>query len=487
MADLLILDDADQPIVTPIAFTSLGPGVTSAPVTLHVWWAQGEPAEPPQAEGALVALARLAGSSAAFEDGSTRMQLTGGIEMREAGGTWIAARNGGGLRLPVIPADNFIPVELRVTAPIGAGAALDVELLIEPHVLRPLAWSPDLLPGVVLSGLGDRRRSGIYTLDGDVVEQGVPGDTVDTPAVSWIGLGAPYFLAAGTFTPSATDGNGDPLAAGEGYVSALTLGAGAYVEVKGIKAAVPLDELDRPAVPPGTPVLAWIERDDTAVIEDADITQGPGAGFYHATSAGLTVTINPDGHGSAVGGRHARYRTPQPITMTALTTQLIYLLPDSSLERVDVGVAPTDPLAVAIWRATTDAGSVTLLEDLRPWSPAPVVFRFELGAMVTGAVTYATVERDLDVLPLFGQARLSLVDNPGSADSTDLDIEVSAAGAGAWSTIASLSIAFDATVATATARPEITALAAGDVLRAIVTAQTATAQPAAGAVVLVGR
>lgn len=488
MADLLILDDADQPIAAPIAIGPLAPGQQSAAVTLHVWWAQGEPLEPSQSEGALVGLARLAGSTDPFRGDSTRMQVTGGLEMRVTGGAWIALRAGTALRLPVIPADSFVAVELRVTSPIGAGAALDVEVLVEPHVLRSTAWSPDVLRGVILSGLGDRRRSGIYSQGGDVVAQSPETDTVETPVVSWLALGAAYSLTADAFTPSATDANGDPLAAGEGYVSALTLGVGAYVEVKGVKGTLPLDVLDRPAVPANTPVLAWIVRDDTATIADIDIDQGPGAGFFHATASGLTVTVNPDGPGSALGGRHVLYRTPQPLTMTPSVVETIYLLPDHSLERVAAGAQPTDPLAIPIWRATMDGAGVTDLVDLRRWYPDPDVIRFEFPANLTvGADAYAMAPRDLDVLPVLGQAALALLDNPGTSGSTDVTIEQSVPGSGAWSTVAALSIAFDVSPALATAEPIATSIPAGNILRAVVTGQTLVATPSSGAAALVCR
>lgn len=486
MAEILILDELNAAIVAPIAFGPLAPGATSAVTTLHVWWARGEPAEADQEQGALIALARLAGGGDPFRSDSTRLQLAGGIEMRLDGGAWIAQRNGSALRLPTMPADDFVVVEWRVTAPVGAGSALDIEMLIEPHVLRASAATGDLERGVILSGLGDRRRSGIYSQGGDVVAQGPETDTVDTPAVGW-GNGRSWWLAASTFTPSATDANSDALGAGEGYVSALTLGDGAYVEVKGVKAALPLDESDRPTVPDDTPVLAWIVRDDSAAIGAGEITQGRGAGLFSASSSGLVVTIDPDGPGAVVGGRFIRYRTPQPVTMLASVTQEIYLLPDSSLERVTIGDDPVDPLAIPIWRATTDATDVTELVDLRPWYPARDSLRFVFGAMVTGAVAHLVAPRDLDVLPIEGQAQLALVDDPGSSASTDVAIEKSVPGSGSWSTIATLSVANGAAPASASALPVATRIDAGDILRAIVTGQTGTAQPTGGAAVLLAR
>ncbi len=485
MAELQILDDADQPITAPIAVGPLSPGQTSTPVALHVWWAQGEPGAGSQPEGAVVGLARLATAVDAYQGDSTRLQLTGGIEMRLDGGAWIALRAGTSLRLPEIAADSFAPVEFRVTSPIGAGSALDVQVLLEPHVLRSSAWSADLVEGAVLSGLGDRRRSGVFAR-GDVTAQSPATATVDVPAASWLALGAAYSLASGTFTASATDGAGSAIGAGEAYVSALTLGDGAYVEVKGPKATAPLDLSNRPAIPDGSPVLAWLTVDDTGVVDVADIVQGDAAGFYGATSTGLTVTVDPSGPGAVAGGRHSMYRTPQPIAVAASTTQVIYALPDSSMEVVATG-SPSDPLAIPLWRVVTDASTVTDLVDLRQWSPRSQSIRFEFGSMTTGAVAHAAAGSALDVLPVLGQASLALVDNPGTSGSTDVTIEKSVPGSGSWSTIATLSVANGSAPTSTSALPVATRIDAGDILRAIVTGQTGTAQPAGGAAVLLAR
>lgn len=496
MAPSLSFYEPDNTTVrTAFAFGGALPGVATAEQRVHVWNHKGSTGDT-ATNVRVFALARLAGSADAFTADERELLTRRAVEVRIPPGTpgiaqtsWRALGKGVAISLPDIPQNTYVPVGVRVNAPAGISRVdVEVSLQVSSQLSAPMGdgFAAQGLAGI-LSGVRDGEASGVYQIGGTVAPSGPPDNIVNFPSVGWLSLGVPYALPAGTEALDGNDGSASALVAGEAYYAAVTLGAGARTVTKGDKATLPLSDDDKPDPPAGELLWAWVIREFDAIIDTTEIDEVLTAGMWALSTSGLTATIAPAGPGAIVGDRLVTSVTPVDLTMTASSTNYLWVRPDGS-HSVTTTSDPPEPRALLVWEVDTGGSGETARRDRRVWLPEPSRMSFVFDETLTGTLNrYAAVEAGPDryLLPVDGQVSAAVFDNPGSAASSDFDVASAPMAASAtYSTLATVAVEFDDADRTATAAPTATLVTAGSLLRCQLTGETTTSQPA-GAVVTV--
>ncbi|OHD17920.1 MAG: hypothetical protein A2Y38_13290 [Spirochaetes bacterium GWB1_59_5] len=427
-----------------LSFTSLIPGTPSAAQTVHLWNGQGDATVEDATELLLTALQRDPGETDWEQDGS--LAALRWVEIRAVGqaGTGISAQTtpwtpvgrNRYLSLMAIPGDCTRYLEVRVNVPAGAGTQ-DLEVLIRPYYAEPAQpiESGHYESGAngVRNGIGDTTFSAL--LSGGAITPNAPADDkVDIADLIWIHEGVPKAKLLHELTISNLDKNAAALVAGEAYWNTLSAGSGATItETKSAKGTAPLATSLREAVPDGELLVGYVHRDFDAAIAAGDIYQEDKLlGCYaYQSASGLVATLGP-GH-AIVDNTLIRHDRTQTATLTAASTNRIWLLPSGGLGITTTAAAPTDR-ALLLWELVTDGSTVTSSVDRRLWlGPRLVPISFRWGA------TLAATQKQHAIWPeprsgwirALGGVVFGL-DDQGSgtaSGATTADLELSNAGA----------------------------------------------------------
>lgn len=351
----------------------------------------------------ITALARTQGDTNYVADDD--VLLNGWLEVRAIGenGTGIAAQTtswqrigrGRYLYLKDIPSDCNRELEFRLNVPASAGTVtkeIKIRAIANKQSVPLSEGFMEAGAQGVYSGLGDELFSGILT-EVSVTESGSPDDDINLTALQWIHKGVGYNKLAHAITLDDQDGDSATLASGESYWAAITAGASSTLTVtKGSKGTSPLPVGDRPDLPDGEILVCYVEREEDATIEQADIYEEDRLYYrFLATysSASLDVTIAP---GIAiVGDEKVTTARSSTVTLAASDDSEVYLNPDGTITAtITTGVPPQDH-SLLLWRFTTDGTGVTAATDMRTYIGRRLhVLRFEKqGTLAVSGKAYA--------------------------------------------------------------------------------------------------
>jgi len=370
-----ITDDLDVPQST-MDFGTVQSGVPSAAVTRRVWNNLSGVGVVDSIYGAaFTAEARLTASGVDFKADQTALLLAGAAQSRIVGGTddvewavtdWLHQGGGERLELPVIPGPiggAYVEVEFRINLPATVKLQ-DTQISWQIDESRSGAIPASHVANVIPTGRDD---STVYhVIDGGAIDPGALAFELDVPRTTWLHQGRAVFeqVADDDYPVPATDGNGDALAAGEAYILLLTRSAATGLrQTKGIKATAPLDDTDRPAVPAGDQVHAWVTVDDAgAVTIEAPASADPY--YFEAIVSGLNLSIGP---GDAyVDGRATRSDTATDLGAQPINSAIdVYVLRDGSITTEASTDVPTGR-PMRIYRVVTDGTEITTVVDHRP-------------------------------------------------------------------------------------------------------------------------
>lgn len=450
--DLKFYDSTDTTANPTLTFTP-ETGTPSAAQEVHLWNDKGAVAASDTANDVLVgALSGAAGSGSYSAQGTLAANRLIQVRAIDVAGTGIAVQTtpwtpvgkNAFLSLRPIPSNCTRHLEVRADVPGGFGVVAEDVLLVPYYngVSVPLEDGHYEGGGQgVLAGVGDASYTAILS-GGAITANGTPDDKVDITTLVGVHEGEPYCIVAAEYTLSALDGVGATLGANESYLATVSVGsdgAGGFELhfTKSVKGTSPLSVSLRPEVPAGETLLGYIEREQDATIEQADIDQATRywGGFaleYSATS--LTVYVH--GGRALVGNRMIRRATRSPITLDALDDSWVWLLPNGSFSATLDTTAPDDR-ALLLWKATTDGSGVTAVVDLRTWTaPNMVALQFtKLGNLADEDKAYAVLPAGgpCYILPLSAFS-VGLAGLGAGSGTTVFDVEVNDGGA-TWTTI----------------------------------------------------
>jgi hypothetical protein len=372
-----ITDENDVPFpgdVVPFPGVERGVATPDPPVKVRIWNNLGGVAAVDDlVNAAVIAEARLAGSPDDPEPDGTTILDSGGLRIRTtlwadgveaAVSDWFSLGLGQRFELPVLPGSiggTWVETENQVLLPPDTDpAAVEVFWRIEEAVAGrvPDAATPNAVP----RGVGDSRQSAII-FGAPLVLSATPFEVDVEVAESWYALGeGPYGQETGSLVFDATDGAGDPLAVGEAYVALVSYGrVEGFVITKGLKGTAPLAEADRPDVPAGQTVRAWVTVPEVGLIVEVDEPLTGKPAFFHPTVSGLDLEAGP---GRAfVDGREVVHQTPTSLGPAPVsTTFAVYVQADRTFTVVDLGVdEPPTGRPLKLWQGTSDATDVVAL------------------------------------------------------------------------------------------------------------------------------
>ncbi len=450
--DLKFYDSTNATVNPTLTFAPEN-GTPSAAQILHLWNDKGDVIGADTAEDVLVgALSGVAGSGSYSAQGTLAANRYVEVQAYDVTGTGIVVQTspytpvgkGAFLSLRPIPKNCARYLRVRVNVPGGAGVVAEDVLLVPYYngVAAPLEDGHYEGGGQgVLAGVGDASYTAILS-GGAITANGSPDDKVDVSTLVGVHEGEPYCIVGAEYTLSALDGSSASLAAGESYLATVSVGsdgAGGFELhfTKSDKGTAPLSVSLRPEVPDGETLLGYIEREEDATIEQADIDQATrywGGFALEYDAASLTVYVH--GGRALVGNRMIRRTTSSPITLDASDDSWIWLLSNGSFSATLDTTAPDDR-ALLLWKATTDGSGVTAVVDLRTWTaPNLAVLQFtKLGNLADEDKAYAVLPAGgpCYVLPLSAFA-VGLAGLGAGSGTTVFDVEVNDGGA-TWTTI----------------------------------------------------
>jgi hypothetical protein len=285
--------------------------------------------------------------------------------------------------------------ELTDWLPLGTTRALPIKTLLQggihtaeirfhpPSTAATLAWrftlgviaaenSYPVGPGArqgILTGLGDHGHSAL--LKGfQPTATTPPSDTLHIAAGHVIYRGRLIGHVGADIPLDQQDAAGAPLEPGQLYQALLTAGPNGYTLTKGLKGTTPT----APAPPPWEPPIALLtihHQPTITEIAPADIEDRRLFDRYQAEpGTGLHLRLHP---GQAIAG--GTLRTHSTLTNLLLPPNATTYLWQRASGAWDLGT-PTPPETTALgplWLITTDADSITNLQDRRTYATDTVV------------------------------------------------------------------------------------------------------------------
>lgn len=413
----------------------------------------------------------------------------GGLEIAPTG--WEPTGDGRPFRLPPLPSGQGVELEVALDVPPG-DPPTSTEIYVGVGRVRntPLAQGLTEAAGNgVYTGLGDGESSALVTL-GQITESSPTGPSVEVVGPwGWIFGGEPWsdHGQALTLDDTAADGT---LSAGEAYwVLVHTQGASGLVITKGNKGADPLAQTERPGIPAGADPVAYIYRDSSGVISDADIEIVATLGLGLLSHSGLSAQLAPSS--SLVANRWVEHQAPEQVTLGASATYHLWRLPVGETAITTDGSSPA-PGSDLLYEIETDVSGVASTTRRAHWLGRDGALTWQLDGPLTGtreSVLRLPPGEPSRILPLVGEVSTVLLDlgSPASG-STEIDIETADPSSYplAWSSILAspLSIPWDTATGQASAIPQALTLPAGHLIRCRLAGEVDATHPA-GAVITV--
>lgn len=374
-------------------------------------------------------------------------RLTGGLGGLTISATdWKPIGAGKFLEIPQLDNDRGVSVEIRVSAPADAQSD-SIEWAIRVAIATSEALpegATEATPDGIYIGLGDADQTVHAYNGGNVVENpGGADSNVQVQPAAWIAKGLAYAIRQQLVNVPAA-------AAGKARYDLLSLNTtGTVTRTAGSEVTPPLTSANKPALPAGHLALAYVNRDDTSAIQNADIENVAAVGLYAFSSSGLTATVGV-GPMARVDNALCQNRASQSITLTASATNYVWLLRTGELAKTTTS-APPVARALLLHEADTNGSAVTAHRDRRFFvGYKPVQIRFEwLGTQVVGTYRYAVLpsERAAQLVPLMSIFAALGAQGNGTGGQTRYTVEVERSGSWVdlWATAADRpSIAYNA-------------------------------------------
>ena len=441
MAPSLGWYDSSGVALTPVSLSAI-PTTPGSAVVIQLINLKDASSGDPMISARMVGLFRNVGETD-FTDSGTEWADNHYLEIRfEADGwnntlkqsDWVKLGTGRDLPLPDLVYDQGIKFSIRLNVPAG------VDIDSEQMSLR-VEDSPFL---ALSAGITEASGEGIYVglQDWNHTEIAVGSDvTEDSPQTTGVSHLDYVWLSKGRpFTAVAADVSIPNAASGKQRYDLLSLdadGAATVTKTTGSEVTTPAAETDKPAVPDGDIALAYVLASDSGDITNGNIEDVHQTAYYDFSSTSLTATLSR-GPYALIDNSRTYNSASQNATLTASTTNYVWLLPSGGLSVTTVAESPVDR-AILLWEATTDGSGVTATVDRRPYLGGriyPITFRWD-GTISTADYRYATVPvlRDGWIHPLAGiVASFGTQAVGGTAGATIWDVEVNYASS-TWTSI----------------------------------------------------
>lgn len=386
-------DPTESPLTT-LALPSWEQGLPTDPVEVWLWAHRGEP-EAPAADQVLVQLQAespthpgtwLTTGLPPLDELWARVRIVGVTARGQASFTiplteWRPFGTTAPLPLGTIPADCAIHLQLRLEAPAyGTPGPYRFRLAeISGLTSRPL---PPLLTALgqgILTHAGDPATSAV--LRGcQLLPEDPASDTVTVEPGMALFQGLPLGFAGTSETLNQQDGAGEPLTPGQHFWAGIFLspaspGPGASHRVeKGPRGADP----PKPTPTPGEVLAGYAQilhqPGGTTVLESQHLSLPAWARHRAIPGTGLQITLSA---GEVLGPSSWRFwHRPTTIPLPDEATTWLWQLQNGGFTTTPAGDPPPKPTALGpLWQATTTAGTVTNLKDLRPYAGRTITLR----------------------------------------------------------------------------------------------------------------
>lgn len=446
-------DSADA-LLTAAPVLSGDAGTESAAVTLRLYNDKDEAGADTLPAAQLFALARTTSSGIAQSSGlplvDRRMveaRITQGLGGKTVpASAWTELGDGAALHLPSLASGEGVELEFRLDAPAdaqGANVYLVVSLAIETATSTGPGLTEIAGDGVCL-GVGDPLVT--VLVDGEDVVENPAGadDQVRVGTFVWIAAGVPFALHQDLLTIAASS-------AGNSRYVLLSLAAdGTLTATDGDETASALTDDDKPAVPNGEVAIAYVQRDDSAAIQQADVEQVYQFGLYAVDFTLLTAEVGPGR--ALVDNSLTINQAGQSASLTANATNSLWLQRTGTLAVTTDGAPPAGTRPLLLAEMVTDATTVTELRDRRRFIGHRLHrLAFDwLGTVAVDDHRYAInpSDRPAYILPI-GGLRAAVAVGGTVSGSTRFKVEVDAGHNDSWAALteptAAPEIVFDAT------------------------------------------
>lgn len=461
LSQVKFYDSGNNELASPLIFTGAEAGQASAAQEVRIINAKDADSGVVLTNARLAALARLksvggdfkaAGVNAVDRDW-VEVKVTGGVNKSIVAGQWTRIGLGRALSLPTLGVDEGVILSVRISPPMPLSPQdVEVKLGVSNQAATPVPFDMGAagLGGVVL-GLGDN-GSTEHLVANDVIQNPAGADNqVDVQEQVWIAAGKP-FRTTGLVTIAASTSTF------ERFVLLSLAADGTVTQTDSTEVASgTLTESDKPSVPVGELALAYVTRDDTALIQDADIENVHEVGAYRPyAGTGVTVRVGPGQ--AVVGASIVEHTGTTDLSAPTSATSYLWLLEVGVFQWTSTADPPADD-SLLLAEVETDAVTILSLVDHRRFTGGelvPVTFQWD-GTVAAADVRFAVnpLGRRAHVLPIrgliaavgaigdrtTGQIAWSLAaDDGGFTDLTDAATEPA--------------LAFDATELVATSAPK---------------------------------
>lgn len=376
-------------------------GTPGTALPLQLWNDKDAAGADPFPPSQLFGYARLTTSSLPLVSGvplvdrrMVEVRITGGLGGKSVpAGAWTPLGTGSYLAIPSLSSGEGVSLEFRLSGPLDAqGANVYLVTSLFTQTSSPIGPGiPEILGNGIYLGIGDPLISSII-IGADVVENpGGADGQVQIGTFVWLVSGGvhTHHVALSAIAASTAGTNR--------YVLISLADDGTLTLTDGAEVAGALTDDDRPDTPIGDIAVAYVQRDDTATIVDADITNVYVVGGFHLSHSALSVNVGP-GRALVDNGLIHTY-SAQSATLTASSTNHLYLLRDGQLAVTTTGLPPAGTRPLLLAEYDTDVSSVTAFRPRHRYiGYRPYLLRFEwTGTLTVGQFRYGVNPSDRPV------------------------------------------------------------------------------------------
>lgn len=447
--------DADDVLLAVAPILAGSGGTPSAtPVTLRLYNDKDEAGADALPASQVFGYARLSSSGLSLTEGHPLVDRRM-VEARIAQGlggkvvtatAWQPLGVGRFLEIPTLTSGEGVELEFQLNAPSdadGFNALLSVSLAIETAIGIGLGFHEAIGNGVYL-GIGDPLVSAVLEGAPTLENPAAADDEIQVGPFTYIVAGIPLAYAEQLVAIAAST------ATFSRYVLLSLADDATLTLTDGVESDVALTDDDEPAAPAGEQVVARVIVDDSGVISQADIEDRWQRAAYYITHQGLNATVGPGR--SLTDNAYTFNQVLQSASLTASSTNHLWLTRQGALAVTVNGVPPAGTRAMLLATLVTDAGAVTAFTDYRRFIGHRLhILSFDwLGALTVADYRYAInpSDRPAYILPI-GGLRAALAVGGTVSGSTRFEIEIDEANDDVWVAItdpdSAPEIAFDAT------------------------------------------
>lgn len=435
MSSAKFYDSSNNEFSGELDFAGVENGIPSTAVEVRVINAKDAASGVAFTNGRLIALARISGFSDFRSSGIEAVdrhwmqaRITGGYNLSIPPSPWKRLGTGVAFPLPDLGVDEGVILEIRAYPPVGADTT-DVEIGFKaspsPVTRVPFDMAHAGLGGVVMGGVGSDIERTEHLLANDVVEDsGGPSNDVEIVEQIWLAAGYPRRAAADVTIAASASGF-------ERWVLLSLAADGTITQTASTEVSTgTLTEDDKPGVPDGELALAYVRRDDTATIVDADITQVYEVGAYAVSvKTGRVLNVGPGR--AVVGSSLVEHVGVTELTAPESDTSWLWVTQDGQFVFTS-SADPPEAYAQAIAEVTTTTVAVTDLVDLRRFTGGEletVTFDFP-GTLAANDERYSVspLGRRAFAVPIRGAVGSVGAIGDGSTGRLAFDIEVERSG-----------------------------------------------------------